>query len=610
VPLRDQEVSDTLVSTALRDTWPTTGRAVFLGDWCWASSVLGSQDAPTSLDGVAALSVPYHWEDRSRFAHDADYLDRLVVRVRERLCALLNQRHSTDHSQRFWDIYTGWWALYFTHIYWDRWETVRQATERFPDAQLLRRFPTSATLAPQERGAFFEAFQDDPWNERVSAEIAEDDFGVDVIGFSGIESFSFRPPEVHIGDRATKLSAAGLGRKAFRRVNHLQLLRSQSVALHSDYLPTAGRIQLDLALRQVPQSRALPRFGGPWIEPAARDFDVELGDTAFETSLGRALPKHMPVAYLEGFDAYSRALANHRLPESPRVVATASGHYESDLYSLWVAREVQRGASFKVLQHGGSYGIARINSALSHDKAVADRFLSWGWRETDVTPAPANKLIGIRKTPPSSSGPLVLTLTDLTRYSHWLASQPMPSQHLDVVRFVFRLLSDLNAEILADTVARVLPVRSGWKVRERIQNQFPLIALADDRLGYIETIRNARVVVCTDNSTTLIESLAAGRPTLILWDSTRNELSERGLRSVSKLKEAGVFFDDPATAARHLNSVWNDVSSWWSTPHITRAVGDFLSEFGHVGEHPYRALATAIAAPIPAGEPNRETERQ
>lgn len=603
-------MSDTLVSTALRDTWPTSGRAVFLGEWCWASLALGSQDAPHSIDGVAALSVPYHWEERDRFAQDADYLDALVGRVRERLCAFLNQRHGTQHSLRFWNIFAGYWALYFTHVYWDRWETVRVATERFPNAGILKRIPTSATFAPQERGAFIMACQYDAWNERVFAEIATNDFDVDVIGFSDIESFGFRPQDTRIGDQATKRSGGGLGHMVLRCVNHLPFLRSQSVVLRSDYLPRTGRIKLDLAIGQVPQSRALPRFDGPWIEPEARDFEVDIGDTAFERSLGRAIVAHMPVPYLEGFHAYSKAVEDQGLPKSPRVMATATGHYESDLYSLWVAREVERGASFKVLQHGGSYGLARINGALSHDKTVADTFLSWGWTDSGVMPAPANKLIGIDSTPLSPSGPLVLTVADMSRYSRRLDSQPMSSQHLDVVRFIFRFLSDLDVEILADTVARVLPVQNGWQVRERIQNQFPLIALADDEVGYVETIRHARVVVCTDNSTTLIESLAAGRPTLILWDSAKNELSERGLKSMSKLKEVGIFFDDPATAAIHLNSVWKDVTSWWSTSQVTRAVDDFLSEFGRVGQRPYRDLAAAIHAPISANVPNRETEQR
>lgn len=603
-------MTDALVSTALRDTWPRNGRAFFFGNWCWAGCETSTQSAPKSVDGHSALTVPYHWDDRVRFARDAAYLERLVARVRRRIGDLLNEHHSTDHPQRYWDIFTGWWALYFTHIYWDRWQTVREATTRFPGLPLICRDTTTRSFAPQERGEFFVAFQDDPWNERLFGEIAEQIFGVTVTRPTGVESFGYAPDHLSTNEDLERHEGLSLARRTARGIGRLSVFRSQRVSLQADYLPRTGRLKLDLALHQWPQSRALPRYAGPWIDPQPRDLHLAVGETDFESALGTALVQHMPVAYLEGYDHYLKALEGLALPRSPKVIATATGHYESDLYSLWVASRVEEGARLFVLQHGGSYGLARINSALDHDKAVADQFLSWGWSEAGVTPAPATKLIEIRPTPHNGLGPLVLTLTDVTRYSNWMASQPMPSQQIDVIRIAFRLLAALDERIVAQTVARVNLVQNGWQVRERLQEQFPMIGQSDNDVGYVATIQSARVVVCTDNSTTMIESFAAGQPTIVLWDPLLNELSERGEEAITRLRDANIFFDDPERAARHLNAIWEDISGWWSLASVQVAVGEFLTEFGHVGKHPYGRLASAMLAPHVGPRPTSDWQHQ
>ncbi len=126
-------------------------------------------------------------------------------------------------------------------------------------------------MAPRRKSDFFSAFQDDPWNERVMADIAVDSFGIPLQATSPRDAFSFADGAIAAirGQRHEPTTTSPL-RGAFRWAARRGPLRGQRVAIQSDYLTPMGRLRLDVGLRQLPQSRAVPEFAAGEYDPTTR----------------------------------------------------------------------------------------------------------------------------------------------------------------------------------------------------------------------------------------------------------------------------------------------------------------------------------------------------
>ncbi|MDO9461506.1 MAG: hypothetical protein Q7N95_15525, partial [Alphaproteobacteria bacterium] len=56
----------------------------------------------------------------------------------------------------------------------------------------------------------------------------------------------------------------------------------------------------------------------------------------------------------------------------------------------------------------------------------------------------------------------------------------------------------------------------------------------------------------------------------------------------------GIFFEDPAAAARHVNAVWHDVAGWWSQPRVQHAAQAFCAQYARSVADPERQLLAAL----------------
>ena len=51
---------------------------------------------------------------------------------------------------------------------------------------------------------------------------------------------------------------------------------------------------------------------------------------------------------------------------------------------------------------------------------------------------------------------------------------------------------------------------------------------------------------------------------------------------LTELKDNGVIFSDPASAARHVNEIWKNPDEWWAQPDVTKVREMFFDMCGRV----------------------------
>ena len=99
----------------------TNQDCILLGDWCLKNldDILGSLEIYNK--------VPYHWDDREKYATDYIYLTEVYERILPPLAASLNAIHSTNYNLNYWRVIIGPWLRYFIDVLFDRYECVKMA---------------------------------------------------------------------------------------------------------------------------------------------------------------------------------------------------------------------------------------------------------------------------------------------------------------------------------------------------------------------------------------------------------------------------------------------------------------------------------------------------
>jgi len=69
----------------------------------------------------------------------------------------------------------------------------------------------------------------------------------------------------------------------------------------------------------------------------------------------------------------------------------------------------------------------------------------------------------------------------------------------------------------------------------------------------------------------------SGVPVILLYDENVNVSHANAQRTIALLKRAGIIFNDPEKAARHIDSVWPSPGEWWESEEVAHARDAYLS---------------------------------
>jgi len=78
------------------------------------------------------------------------------------------------------------------------------------------------------------------------------------------------------------------------------------------------------------------------------------------------------------------------------------------------------------------------------------------------------------------------------------------------------------------------------------------------------SLENCRLYVCDHLSTTFAEALAANKPTVLFCNPETNRLRLDAQPYFDLLRNSGILFDTPETAASAVAAVYGDVEAWWN----------------------------------------------
>ena len=564
----------TLVTTALEDTWPAPETPVlFLGEWC---RLHGKKAQWEHRDAIVA---PYHWDDRAKYYSDYKYLQGLHEQLLAGLAAQLNELHSVDHSLRYWRILIGPWLGWFTQVLFDRWESIHQAIDRFDISETLCVAAQDSRLIPNDMETFSTLSFEDVWNHHIYTRILKQFTAVKVVPQAGRR----------MAGRAHATRSAPIGLR-LKRALLLWYCKAMSVAgsdsdafFLNTYLPNRTEVFFHLRFRKMP---LLWRTIAPVEVPnnAAWRKWVAAGDSVseFEACARALIPAQIPAVYLEGYQLLVQQASGLPWPKMPKLIFTSNSFWANDTFKAWAAAKVDQGTPLVIGQHGGGYGMNLFEFSEAHQIAICDRFVTWGWQESDQAKLkPTGVLISAGPKNITTKGRVkaLLVTYAMPQQSYHILSSPVASQWLDYFNDQYNFVSALTESVRKRLTVRLYPHDYGWDQTARWRDRFPTLQLDDGRSKFAAILQNCRLVIGTFNATTYLESIILNVPTVIFWNPQRNELRASAIPYFEDLKRVGIFHESPESAAKHVNSIWDNINAWWETPELQAVLERFTKRY-------------------------------
>lgn len=555
------------IEVVLPDRLPPPSGQIGLSGW-WTRD-----PAP---DGRVVLPNPYDAEELVAAMESWvwEVVERVIPALGRRLDGLVGE---PERPMAYWHTVLAPWLVHLVSALADRRLFCLAGLELVPEAPLL---VPAAPGPPATMGGALARLRTDLGNGGLLAVVAPH------LGFRLAAGTRCPPPvgspagprgpglrEIACALPAMAVEAA-LGALPRRRVALVGLTRLSA----ADLLRLEQRVH-GLVPRPLPSLRpAEPE--APGVDPSLRG-RLGLGDSndPLEHLLLQCLPQLLPQSLLEGFAEVQR-ISRRRYG---RPVSTLVGNYSVDeVQNEFLARCRVAGRPLAFVQHGGMYLQSPVNAQERLEVEPGSVFLSWGARRERVLPTPNPYLERLRDTHRGGSRiTLVEALEPPDAYVVRFAGHPQGNQAYETAQMLAELAERLSESRRVHLALKRFPNPVATPSRPAVLAALP----ADGPPGGAATwMAQSRLVVIPYLDTPFIEALVMGTPTIGLWNPRRWPLLEEVRPLFERLREVGVVHANPASAAAHIDRVYDNVDAWWGREDVRSARAGFVRRFAVSGD--------------------------
>jgi putative transferase (TIGR04331 family) len=573
-----------LATTADQRFWKKNERIIFLGEWC---KLFNQKPIWSQLEHEVQ---PYHWQSREKYLQGSIYLNQLYESCLPIVAENLNIAHNENHSCQYWRIVIGGWLYYFIQNFYDRYLSIRHVA----DSQKvnLTWIPNveETDFTPKDMQTFFTWNYQDNYNlylyswlikkiNTIPTEVTSDPLQEEQVSspLNGSD-------DLHQGNTGLKSKIKWGIKKILETYPRLLSKSYQDVVLVSLYARKQDLIKLQLALGQFPDLHT------PDVKISEVNINLELrnklnspkGNDEFTSLLYQLIPSQMPKCYLENYQELN-SKSKTKFPKNPKVIVTANAHYFNEGFKVWCAYHMENGAQLVGMPHGSHYGAALWSSNETHEKKVADHYLSWGWEDeknSHVIPFPSIQLAGTQKKIRfDSKGGILWIGLSRPRYLNSCHSAPRGCEMLEYIDDQKVFLRALDSKV--KKILKMRPYHSDyeWNVKGRLIDAIPDLQFSDKKKTLNQELCESRLLISSYNSSPILETLSANFPTIAFWDFNHWELRDTAIPYFEDLVRVGIVHKNPASAASKVNEVYQDPMLWWLSPEVQEVKKRFCSQF-------------------------------
>ena len=193
---------------------------------------------------------------------------------------------------------------------------------------------------------------------------------------------------------------------------------------------------------------------------------------------------HLPKIYLEGFEYLQKYCKKLPWPSNPKSIFTSNAFYSDDVFKYWASYNIENGTKFVTAQHGGHYGIGKLESTEKHQLQISDKYLTWGWGSKESNSISKFGIIKpIKKRNKFlRNGNILLVLNSTPRYSYRLYSFPISAhQNLSYINDQISFISSLNKDLFMKLNVRLYSNDYGNSTSDILADRFKNLNLVSSK---------------------------------------------------------------------------------------------------------------------------------
>tara|TARA_Y200000002_G_scaffold383165_1_gene403711 strand:- start:4016 stop:5803 length:1788 start_codon:yes stop_codon:yes gene_type:complete len=577
-----------LVTTSLKETW-TSKKKIILGNWCYSNDIdHGDLDRLEKEKSEQILKIEYHWDNREKFKNDYERSFIIYEKLISKLSIKLNKYHKTNYTESFWEIIIGNTVLKIIQVLIDRYNSIHTTLKTIDSAKTINlNFNYEHFIANDSKELYY-LVNSDEWNHFIYIElikfldksnkikIINNTIKIEKSNFSN--NYNLGIEKDYIFKKLAKIILKKL-RKYVIKINKVIFFKPSI----SPVVQWASEIKLfqipSLLLFDYSHKR------NSYIDNNFRESKIQSENkNKIEEFIFNYIARLLPKTFIEDFK-YLDLESSKLVSNSKKIIFTATGYHFNDLFKLYVAKAKANGSKYVIYQHGGVFGVAEFSSIERLERRIADKFVTWGWKDSNViSNLIYEKNIIDNYSNKESRKKIVLVLLSNPKYTHFLDSTIVGSQITKYFSEMNQFLNLFDNDILSNVYVRANKNSWGWNFVDTLKRNFNEIKFDDTNTSFLKSISSAKIVISTYNSTTVCELLGYNVPTILLWNKNDWPLRKDAKPIYDKLYNAKILHYDNVSAYNHLLDIQHDVNDWWYKMETQEAVSEFANKYsnGHI----------------------------
>ena len=89
---------------------------------------------------------------------------------------------------------------------------------------------------------------------------------------------------------------------------------------------------------------------------------------------------------------------------------------------------------------------------------------------------------------------------------------------------------------------------------------------------------NSKLILNYSDGTSFLETISSDVPTIIFLPNL-NWINIDAKRDYEKLLESKILFNNEKQMSKHINNIFNDVSSWWNNSRVKKCKSNFEKKY-------------------------------
>ena len=566
-----------LVTTAIKDFWDKDSKLLFLGPWC----LTNEEGGVFNMNDVLIVASP--WKPAYRIKEASAYCYTIYKKILPQISSRLNALHNVSHPVEYWNVLIGYWLSHFIQMFYDKYIRIEAVLNNYPNfftyvLPTEKCKPITYSYSDLQLGKNAKSMNDCYTLKLISIvahELCPEKTVVkDYIIEDRINETKQGLKRRWFNYLKTPFESAFRGKIILSNIYHVGIkdllkLKIKIGFNNLDFREFAlidPQIELNLMRRMSTEMRNILMI---------RDYD-----NRFEALLKKTIIDAIPICYVEDYVRYSNNVSKNN---DLNLLGSAIGWSCSELFKFFAAEAVLKGAKLAEFQHGGNFGSSL--SVPEEDMAVERGiYYSWGHTYKDnnkVTPLPSpylSKLIDSYSYNIMNNNIVFVGTTILIyfrRFDSLLFSDDIVNYFNSKKVFIDSLLEKIKKNVIYRPGNEV-----GWQEVSSIKKCFPGIQ-HDVKRRLIDLMKKAKITVVDHSATSFLEALVINVPTVLYWDHDVCLMRPEAEPYFQALRDAGILYKDPVSAAEKVNEIFDDPMEWWHSNTVQNARKEFCDRFAY-----------------------------